>query len=92
MLRASTHGKSPTTFTALIIDTGLPSAYSFNARLGDSIEFYNVQGTRLIQEGAVQSMKIVTNENVLGEADAAMKNVNAQVMSLESAFVHSCCR
>eukprot|EP01051_Picozoa_sp_SAG22_P015934 SAG22_NODE_2160_length_2915_cov_4.330256_3_plen_328_part_00 len=64
--------------TLFIIDAGLPDALSFNARRGDTVQFYDVQTVSAKGEATVQSVVQVTDAMVLAEAKRTMSGVNAQ--------------
>lgn len=65
--------------TLYIIDTGLPDAYSFNGRVGDVAEFYDIQHVATsVGERTITTKREVTDPAVLAEAHTAMMHVNAQ--------------
>jgi hypothetical protein len=61
-----------------VIDTGLPGAPSFNARPGDTLQFYDIQTVLAKGEGTVESIIAVVDPAVVSEAAEAMSDVNAQ--------------
>lgn len=61
-----------------IIDAGLPAAPSFNARAGDTLDFYDIQTVSLVGSRQVASMSRIDDTAVLGAAASAMKDINSQ--------------
>ena len=60
------------------LQRGLPSANSFNARLGDGVEFYDVQTVTYKTSASVAAIDRVHDHAVLAEVTRAMMDVNAQ--------------
>eukprot|EP01043_Picozoa_sp_COSAG02_P045370 COSAG02_NODE_4139_length_5725_cov_5.233914_4_plen_191_part_00 len=68
----------PNELKLYVIDTGLPGAPSFNARAGDTVQFYDIQTVVAKREGTVESVIAVVDPAVVSEAAKAMSDVNAQ--------------
>lgn len=75
---ADVHASASTGSKLYIVDAGLPDAFSFNARVGDVAEFYNVQSVAYVGARTVTSIAEVTDNVILQEAHDAMMNINAQ--------------
>ena len=78
---ASSAGGNVSNDKLYIIDAGLPAADSFNARPGDTVQFYDIQKVTLAGEAVVASMEQVSDTVVLVEAAQAMGDVNGQCAS-----------